>query len=289
MFVNRQSRFIVVLLIAIGVGTVLLLNRPLTSDRTPPPVAQATFPSLTPTPSPKPSPQPLSVGQLNSAYGPCTRLPVLMYHHVQDDQLAQKEGYLKLNVNPTHFRSQMQYLKDKGYSVLTFKDLNNFFNTGAKIPRRAAVLTFDDGYEDFYTQAFPILRQFNFPAALFLPTGLVNNPGYVNWGQIQEMANSGLVFLGNHTWSHHSLATDSAVVVKEISTADQQLTSRGWDNPKVFAYPYGTTTKFAKDELGREGYTLAFSTVPGSTLCKKLRLALPRVRVGNNGLGYYRL
>ncbi len=293
MKVNRQAQFIFLLLIAAGVGAVLFLTRPQTSDRILSPVAQSKFPSSAPTPTPtpppkpSPSPSPLSFAQLNSLYGPCTRLPVLMYHHIQDDQVAQKGGYLKLNVSPTNFHSQMQYLKDKGYAVLTFKDVDNFFDAGMGMPQKAVVLTFDDGYEDFYTLAFPILREFNFPAALFLPTGLVNNPGYLNWGQIQEMANSGLVFFGNHTWSHRSMNAAASIVSSEITTADTQLANYGLNIPKVFAYPYGSIGKFALDELTKDSYTLAFSTIPGSILCKKQRLNLPRVRIGNTSLSYY--
>ena len=289
MKISRRTQFIFVLLVASVVGPALLLARSNTSDRVLSPVAQSKFSSLIYESSPQPTPSPLSFGQLNSLYGPCTRLPVLMYHHVQDDQVAQKEGYLKLNVSPATFRSQMQYLKDKGYAVLTFKDLDNFFDAGAGLSQRAALLTFDDGYEDFYTQAFPMLREFNFPAALFLPTGLVNNPGYLNWGQIQEMASSGLVLFGNHTWSHRAMNATADIVTREITTADAQLANYGLNIPKAFAYPYGAVSKLATDELIKDSYTLAFATTPGSTLCKKQRLDLPRVRIGNVNLNYYGL
>jgi peptidoglycan/xylan/chitin deacetylase (PgdA/CDA1 family) len=80
-----------------------------------------------------------------------------------------------------------------------------------------------------------------------------------------------------------------AADTKEITTADLQLTERGLDSPKVFAYPNGTVGKNAAAVVSQGGYALAFTTQHGSTLCKGQRLVLPRIRIGNAKLSAYGL
>ena len=97
-----------------------------------------------------------------------------------------------------------------------------------------------------------------------------------------------MVLFANHTWSHKNVTGNSLdVVEKEITTADTQLTDHGLNSPKTFAYPYGPATAAAENYLNSLGYKIAFTTTPGSTLCKKQRLALPRIRVGNSPLSNY--
>ncbi|MBI3443190.1 polysaccharide deacetylase family protein, partial [Candidatus Woesebacteria bacterium] len=220
-------------------------------------------------------------------YGPCVNLPTLMYHHIQDMALAKSKSQGNLTVDTETFKNQMQYLADKGYKTLAMTDLTGFFENGSSISKKSVLLTFDDGYDDFATNAVPILRQFGFKATLFTPTGLINNPGYLSWSQVADIASGGLIEFANHTWSHKAMRADGSIDEKEISTADIQLGERGLDNPKVFAYPYGTVSGVAEAILTKYGYTLAFTTRHGSILCKKQRLTLPRIRIGNVSLSSY--
>ncbi len=238
----------------------------------------------TPTPSPTPTPKPLTFSEMNTLYGPCITLPTFMYHHIQDMTLARTKNQQNLTVDTVNFQKQMQYLKDKGYQTLAMSDLINFFSGGASIPRKSVLLTFDDGYDDFYLNAYPILSQLGFKATMFTPTGLIGNPGYLSWNQIGSMSN---VLFANHTWSHKNMNANGSIDEKEISLADTQLMQRGYDNPKVFAYPYGSANVIAENLLSKYGYTLAFTTKPGNILCKKQSLILPRVRIGNISLGSY--
>jgi peptidoglycan/xylan/chitin deacetylase (PgdA/CDA1 family) len=107
----------------------------------------------------------------------------------------------------------------------------------------------------------------------------MGNPDYLKWDEISQM--SGSILFANHTWSHKSVLTQSSVMQKEISTADQQLLDRGLNSPKTFAYPYGPDNLAAENYLGSLGYKVAFTTKPGSILCKQKRFDLPRIRVGN--------
>lgn len=212
-----------------------------------------------------------------------------MYHHIQDPEVAKKSGYLNLSVDSKIFRSQLGYLMSKGYSAVTPSDLINFFDQGVSPPKKSVLLTFDDGYEDFYSQAFPILMELHLKATVFLPTGLVGNPRYLIWPQVTELANSGIVYFANHTWSHKGVGVAKEVMEMEISTADEQLASRGLNGEKVFAYPYGNPKEMAEVYLGKLGYKVAFTTRPGKIQCKKQRFELSRTRVGNSSLSAYGL
>lgn len=235
--------------------------------------------SATPT-----KPKPLTFQEMNKLYGPCTNLPVLMYHHVEPAANANKYNRSGLNVPPDVFRKQMEYLKSKGYSTVTPIDLINFFDNGAGMPGKPVLLTFDDGYVDNGDEAFPILREMGMKATIYIPTGLMENFNYLTWAKIDEMKSSGIINFGNHTWSHKNTAMSHEVVTKEITTADTQLKDHGINGVKTFAYPYGVDTTFAEKLLGDLEYKLAFTTVNGRIMCKKQRLSLPRIRVGNASL-----
>jgi peptidoglycan/xylan/chitin deacetylase (PgdA/CDA1 family) len=243
------------------------------------------YPSQTPTPTPKP----LSFSEMNALYGPCVSLPTLMYHHVQNMEEAKGKNQAALTVDTETFRQQMQYLKDRGYKSAYMSDVINFFEGGAAIAPKSILITFDDGYDDFAANAVPILREFGFASTLFVSTGLMNNPGYLSWNTIEGLKTAGDVVFANHTWSHRNVGANRDDVEREIKTADLQLQERGLNSPKIFAYPYGIQSDWGKTILQSLGYGLGFTTRPGSILCAKQRLELPRVRVGNSPLGNYGL
>lgn len=236
-----------------------------------------------------PTPKPLTFAEMNDQFGPCVSLPTLMYHHIEDSVKATLEHHANLAVSPDIFRAQLQYLKSHGYQTIFPDVIVNFFDQGKRPANKSIMLTFDDGYDDFYTNVFPLLKELKMNAVLFLPTGLANNPGYLTWNQITEMANSGSVFFANHSWSHKSMDSGETHAQKEIQTADAQLFDHRLNSPKVFAYPYGTTSEYSVKDLAMLGYKLAFTTKHGSTLCIKQRLTLPRIRVGNAALASYGL
>jgi peptidoglycan/xylan/chitin deacetylase (PgdA/CDA1 family) len=254
---------------------------------TPNDIAEHAKPAPTSLPTPKPSPKPLTFVDLNNLYGPCANLPVLYYHHIQNLDVAKAAGQQNLTVSTPIFLDQMQYLKDHGYITVSTNTLTDFFDKGVAVPNNAVILTFDDGYEDFYVNVLPILRQDGFKALLALPTGLVGNPGYLTWDEIGQAASSGVEIV-NHTWSHADLSGNSAATdEKEVMTADGQLSSHGYNLNKAFVYPYGGYNNSAINLLQSHGYTMAFTTVSGSTMCKQQRYALPRIRIGNASLAAY--
>ena len=226
---------------------------------------------------------------MNAKYGPCTSTPTLMFHHIEPLDIAMAAGHQSLTVAPDIFAQQMAYLAQHGYSPITMQQLVSFFDQGAPLPGKSILLTFDDGYADFYQYAYPVLQQYGFHATMFLPTGLMNNPDYLNWDQISQMNGSGLVLFANHTWSHKSTYASASTDQTEITTADTQLSEHGLNQTKVFASPNGSPTSRVLSILTGLNYRAAFLTVYGRTLCAKQRFGLPRVRIGNASLSAYGL
>lgn len=231
----------------------------------------------------------LTFEEQNALYGPCTNTPALMYHHIETETIAKKQGFSGLSVSPEIFRQQMEYIRQVGYIPISVTQLNDFFDRSVPLPRKSILITFDDGYEDLYIYGHPILKEFGFNATAFIPTGLLQNPGYLTWQNIHELADSTVFYIANHTWSHKSVASTMEMIAQEISTAELHLEQNNLNSQKIFAYPYGSMNHAAKEYLSTHQYTLAFSTQTGSTLCKQQRLALPRIRIGKERLEYYGL
>lgn len=160
-----------------------------------------------------------------------TAVPVLMYHAVA----AEPWGIEELFVTPENMRAQLQYLKDNGYDPIFFSDLSHLSDYDKPI-----LLTFDDGYDDNYTQLFPLLREFGVKATIFVITGELGNPCYMTAQQIREMADSGLVEIQSHTVSHQNLSEmDAAAQERELSQSQLELTRITGRIPYVLSYPSG--------------------------------------------------
>jgi peptidoglycan/xylan/chitin deacetylase (PgdA/CDA1 family) len=258
-------------------------------------VKQTMTPTASPTPTPSaspsaiPTPKPLTFAEMNQLYGPCVSVPILMFHHVEDLTLAKEEGHASLTVDIDFFKKDLEYLATKGYTTISPADLINFFDNGVALPKKPVMLTFDDGYFDNGTEMYQAMMAAGTKGTIFTATGLMNNPGYLSWEKVREMAGSGLISFGNHTWSHRNVGGAASVIEYEVTTADTQLADQGLNNPKIFAYPYGLESKNATKILNILGYKLAFSTVYGRTQCAKKRFDLPRIRVGNTSLSSYGL
>jgi peptidoglycan/xylan/chitin deacetylase (PgdA/CDA1 family) len=289
-------RWVVIFFLAVGVFGALVLWLKLSrteEDLDLETTVQTTTPSptVTPTPTvtPSPTPKPLTFAEMNKLFGPCVSMPILMYHHVEDLETAKKAGHASLTVSIEYFMKHMEYLTSKGYTTVTPADLINFFDNGVALPAKPVMLTFDDGYADNGEEMYQLMLAAKTKGTVFIPTGLMNNPGYLSWEKVREMAGSGLFSFGNHTWSHRNVGGDLKVVEYEVTTADTQLTEQGLNNPKTFVYPYGIETGKAVQLLKDKGYKLAFTTVYGRTQCEKKRFDLPRIRVGNAPLSSYGL
>ena len=188
---------------------------------------------------------------------------ILMYHSVND-----RQDFFSA-VSPEVFNKQMAYLAAKKREVISLVEFVRRLRTHEPLGGSIA-LTFDDGYRDNYTTVFPLLKQYNFPATIFVTTGLIGNPGYCSLEELRDMHGSGLVAIEPHTLSHPKLAKLSrADANSEIRESRRMLEEMLGTTPMLFAYPYGSfseeTTELVR-ELGFMGaVTVEEGTVGPST------------------------
>ncbi len=220
--------------------------------------------------------------------GFCLNAPMPYWHHIEPMFQATAEGHQSLTVDSTIFDKQMNYLVSAGYQTISVDELVTALLNHQQLPAKSIVLTFDDGYSDIYTYAFPIFRKYNITANLMIPTGLMGVPGYMTWDQLKEMVSSGKVFAYNHTWSHASLgAATKDKIEYEIGTADSQLQQNLGHKVTIFAYPYGSMSPLAVQVLQEHGYIAALSTLGGSYQCDGYIMALRRIHMGNASMQAY--
>lgn len=219
--------------------------------------------------------------QYIAKYGPCRTIPILMYHHV-DNQSSW------LYVKPEVFAGQMDYLVQKGYTSVTLPEITNSLITGSLLPPKPIAITFDDGYRDFHANAFSILRARNLKATIFLITQLMEGVDYLTWEQAREIAGSGMITIGDHTLDHRSMVKmTEAELRNEIINSRQIIESNGLTT-NVFAYPFGGVNNNAFKILAEAGFVAAVTASRGFT-CAKLPFGLSRIRIGNSVLSGYGL
>jgi peptidoglycan/xylan/chitin deacetylase (PgdA/CDA1 family) len=244
------------------------------------------LPMLTPLVTPTSTPENAST----TLSGFCLNVPVLMYHHIQPMAQAIKNGQTSLTVDTGVFDSQMQYLQSRGYKTISADALSDALIQKHSLSEKSIVVTIDDGYSDIYSDAFPIAKKYNILLNLMIPTGLLNNSGYMTWNNINEMIGSGNATVVNHTWSHFQLTRGDQVKQQmEIITAKKQIQDNLGGQNTIIAYPYGSFNETTFGILQNNGFKAAFTTIPGYTQCDSIIYALRRIRIGNNSLSNYGL
>ncbi len=154
----------------------------------------------------------------------------IIYYHAINDIVS---GIEELFVTPAAFESQIQYLKDNGYTAITFDELNNAQNI-----KNPVIITFDDGYEDNYTNAYPILKKYGFKATIFICSSVIDQPAYLKTPQIQEM--SDIISFQSHTLTHPNLnKLKPEELDKELSESKAFLEGLTQKTVNVLAYPTG--------------------------------------------------
>lgn len=254
-------------------------------------ISPTKIPSPTATPSATISPTSSLSAQAAPLSGFCERIPVLLYHHIQPYDAAKQKGQTSLTVDNGFFDQQMAYLSSSGYNTLSADQLVNSLISHQQLQGKDVVVTLDDGYQDIFTYAYPIAQKYHIILNLMIPTGLVGgNPDYLTWGELKEMVGSGLVFAYDHTWSHASLGNAPLDKIKyEILTAKTQLEQNLGRPVTIFTYPYGSENSKVISILKENGFTGAFSTIPGFYQCDSFIMSLHRNRIGNSSLAYYGL
>ena len=181
-----------------------------------------------------------------------------MYHYVSVPPPGSDLYRRDLSVSPADFRAQMQYLVDQGYTTVTLEDLSLAITAKRELPPRPVIITLDDGYRDNYEHAFPVLRELELTATIFVATDFVDrgDPNYLTWPMILEMDAAGLRF-EPHSKSHADLSGQTReLLLYEIKGSRETLEAHLGRQPRYFSYPggrYDAATIAILDELGYWG------------------------------------
>lgn len=205
-----------------------------------------------------------------------SRLPILMYHSISDDLEFRVSPYYRVATRPERFAEQMRWLKDQGYCGVSLREgLARMAEKKTNTPR-PVVITFDDGFQDFHTSAWPVLQKFGFTATMYLPTALISDPRQsftgrpcLNWDEVRDLRRQGVHF-GSHTAHHPKLYTlPWEQIALELKNSKERLERELNEAIVSFSYPYAFpqedrsfTRRFAA-LLRETGYGNAVTTVLG--------------------------
>ncbi len=212
------------------------------------------------------------------------RVPILMYHYVSELPPDADEYRRNLTISPGNFRAHLQYMQEQGYQTIGLHDLDNALRNGAPLPERPVILTFDDGYTDHYTDAFPILREFGATGTFFVITARLdeNHPRYITWEQAREMAAAGMS-IEPHSKNHIELdGRDRDTLVYEILGSIQSVEYHIGQTPRTFSYPVGRYDDATLAVMAETDIRRAVTTELGSVHTTSNSLLVGRLRISGD-------
>ncbi|EEF62367.1 polysaccharide deacetylase family protein [Pedosphaera parvula] len=173
------------------------------------------------------------------------RLPILMYHSISTDVESGTSDYYKTCTSPKVFAEQMAVLSSEGYQAVSLAEGLKRTRDGKRADGKNVVITFDDGFRDFHTEAFPVLKKYGFGATMFLPTAYIGNEvrrfkdrECMTWNEVREMRKAGIEF-GSHTVNHPILyQLDFKKIRAEIEQSKSVIEAELGEPIGSFAYPY---------------------------------------------------
>lgn len=181
-------------------------------------------------------------------------VPVLMYHAVSDDMW----GINELFVSPSSMDEQLAYLVENGYDAIWFEDLAHIADYDKPV-----ILTFDDGYDDNYTELLPLLQKYNVKATVFVIGNAVGMSHKMTEEQIREMAASGLVSIQSHGYTHDDMDVMGEETLEfELSETKKVITRMTGRIPYVLCYPTGKYSNLTL-EVGARHYLFGIKMVGG--------------------------
>lgn len=209
------------------------------------------------------------------------RIPIFLYHYVEYIQDKNDTFRAKLNITPNVFISQIQTLKDAGFTFITPADLTRAISGKKNLPKNLVILSFDDGYMDFYTDVFPILKKENVKAIAYIVPDFLNRPNYMFGSQLVEIAKNPLIEIGSHTVGHVWLKDMDREQAEYQIAKSRKMLQEMLDLPiESFAYPYGAFDLQAVSLVEKAGFKNAVSTLPGINQSEENKFFLYRLRPG---------
>ncbi|SMC00163.1 polysaccharide deacetylase [Hymenobacter roseosalivarius DSM 11622] len=210
--------------------------------------------------APAPDPATIPAAKIATAAEILARpqVPILCYHQVRDWKPKDSKGAKDYIVPVAQFRDQIKMLADSGYHTILPDQLYAYLATGAPLPSKPVMLTFDDTDLDQFTVAKPELDKYGFKGVFFIMTVSLGRPRYMSKAQVKELSDQGHV-IGSHTWDHHNVkkyqGEDWVTQIEKPTKTLEEITGK---KINYFAYPFGLWNPEAIPELKKRGFVGAF-------------------------------
>jgi peptidoglycan/xylan/chitin deacetylase (PgdA/CDA1 family) len=207
-------------------------------------------------------------------------VPILMYHLI-DAKARAGHARPDLVVPPALFEAQMQAMARDGWHSITLEQLGRDLKAGTRPARRRFVLTIDDGHEDGYANAWPVLHRYGFVATFFVISERIGRPGYITAAQLRTLAAAGNE-IADHSATHIPLAGLSAAELhRQVCGAAGAISVATGRTPATFAYPFGNLdSRVVAAVRACPGMLVAVTVRPGTVETWASRFELPRLAVG---------
>lgn len=215
---------------------------------------------------------------------------VMNYHHIGEEGAYPQIDNIR--ISPEEFRRQLETLKAEGYTTISQAQLVNYLQGVGQIPQKSLFITIDDGYQSTYTYAYPVLKELGMTALLFpiiadVERGERLGAPMLTWAELRELAQSGVMEIGNHTydlhWRYENIVGQEAlisnydrdgnripafkrraIIEEDLLKAEQVLKAQtGVDMTKAISYPFGAYSELTLEVVEKLGYELGFTTEVG--------------------------
>jgi len=203
-------------------------------------------------------------------------IPILMYHHIRNMDDPNDQIGTNLSVSPESLAEELDFIKKNGYNTVGFKDLNT-----NKLPSNPIILTFDDGYDNFYINAYPLLKERGMTGTVFVIVNDLGKTGYLSENNLIELKIGGIE-IGSHTLSHPDLTKISETkLISELSDSKNKLEAILNDKVISFCYPSGKHNENVDSTVSKTEYLYAVTTENGKANTKN-PMTLKRYRVNKD-------
>lgn len=190
--------------------------------------------------------------------GRVAHVAILIYHSVRPYYPGITNFVKEYTVPPNVFDDQLKYLRENGFNPITPDMLSTYWTKGTPLPAKPFMITLDDGWENQYVYAYPILKKYGYPGVFYVYPGAVDKRHFLTWTEIKKMYGDNMI-IADHSFSHPELPKikDSTILKKEIAGSKDVLEKKLGISIKDFAYPFGEYNDQDIQVVKDSGYRMA--------------------------------
>lgn len=203
-------------------------------------------------------------------------IPTIIYHSVRPYIPGESAEQDRYDITPELFEQELKYLNEHGYTTIGYNDVLKFFDTGVPLPKKPVLLTFDDGWKNQHTHAFPLLKKYSMRGTFFIFSGAIGSrASFMTWEDIRELHAARMEIQG-HSYSHPKLTQvwDLKMLNRELSKSKKIIEDHINEPVTTFAYPFGMHNERIQNEVAKAGYRLARTTHNTNLQTSEFALAL---------------